>query len=455
MKVGVVCRKVYDYIRYDLREIAFPSSLPDPPHIQNRPKLTWRDNLFILKKATRLYCASWVRDIGPDLRPNDYTKDNEANGEAKTTSSAPEKEPSVIEDLAVAARGGMETLRPALQRVYLTRASAYRDALQSFIQGHEHNPWSFATTSLLKSCNPSERIFSCCRLYVFYLLSAWKLFKALFWPFNLLLSPNRLKHWRVLKELLKLKKEAEFLEASFRAKAALLQQGEDESSLQSSISEQKQYLKGNGRKSADVRSDRSKSKFQGLWNFLVYSPTMKHGPDVAVVDASVCPPFTICLQAIIWFWKHYISQFEMPRQKVWSSILKLCSSTVCSSLLPYMVKNVQDVLLGTQLLAIDVAASMGLLKRLLIGDELTEKETKTLRRTMMDLASVVPIGVLMLLPVTAVGHAAMLAAIQRYVPALIPSTYGPERLDLLRQLEKVKEMETSEPDANENGEALS
>ncbi|KAB5552146.1 hypothetical protein DKX38_009457 [Salix brachista] len=137
MKVRVVCRKVYDYIRYDLREIAFPSSLPDPPHIQNRPKLTWRDNLFILKKATRLYCASWVRDIGPDLRPNDYTKDNEVNGETKTTSSAPEKEPSVIEDLAVAARGGMETLRPALQRVYLTRASAYRDALQSFIQGYQ------------------------------------------------------------------------------------------------------------------------------------------------------------------------------------------------------------------------------------------------------------------------------------------------------------------------------
>lgn len=38
---------------------------------------------------------------------------------------------------AVAARGGMETLRPALQRVYLTRASAYRDALQSFIQGYQ------------------------------------------------------------------------------------------------------------------------------------------------------------------------------------------------------------------------------------------------------------------------------------------------------------------------------
>ncbi|TQD70573.1 hypothetical protein C1H46_043895 [Malus baccata] len=79
MKVRVVCRKVYDYIRYDLKEIAFPSSLPDPPHIMKRRKLT----------------------------------------------------------MPVAARGGMETLKPALQRVYMTRASAYRDALQSFIHGYQ------------------------------------------------------------------------------------------------------------------------------------------------------------------------------------------------------------------------------------------------------------------------------------------------------------------------------
>lgn len=31
----------------------------------------------------------------------------------------------------------------------------------------------------------------------------------------------------------------------------------------------------------------------------------------------------------------------------------------------------------------------------------------------------------------------------------IPSTYGSERLDLLRQLEKVKEMETTEPNPTE------
>lgn len=37
--------------------------------------------------------------------------------------------------IAVAASGGMETLKPALQLIYMTRASAYRDVVKSFIHG--------------------------------------------------------------------------------------------------------------------------------------------------------------------------------------------------------------------------------------------------------------------------------------------------------------------------------
>lgn len=62
--------------------------------------------------------------------------------------------------------------------------------------------------------------------------------------------------------------------------------------------------------------------------------------------------------------------------------------------------HLQDVWQGTQLLAIDSAAAMKLLRRSMIGDELTQKEKKALRRTMTDLASVIPIGILMLLPVS-------------------------------------------------------
>uniref|UniRef100_A0A7N0ULI1 Embryo defective 2735 n=1 Tax=Kalanchoe fedtschenkoi TaxID=63787 RepID=A0A7N0ULI1_KALFE len=137
MKFKVVCRKLCDYVRYDLKEIAFPSSLPDPPHVVKRRKLTWKERFLVLKEASRLYCASWVRDIGPELRPHEYKKkrENEESMDGETNATQ-EKEPSTLEDLAVAARGGMETLRPALQRVYMTRASAYRDALKSFIQGY-------------------------------------------------------------------------------------------------------------------------------------------------------------------------------------------------------------------------------------------------------------------------------------------------------------------------------
>ncbi|KAJ8478836.1 hypothetical protein OPV22_022563 [Ensete ventricosum] len=136
MKLRVVCRKLYDYVRYDLKEIAFPSSLPDPPHIKKQRKLTWRERWYVLKEASRLYAASWVRDIGPDLRRNDYKKvTNDDGGLCQDKTTSERREPSTLEDLAVAARGGMETLRPALQRVYMMRASAYRDALKSFIQG--------------------------------------------------------------------------------------------------------------------------------------------------------------------------------------------------------------------------------------------------------------------------------------------------------------------------------
>ncbi|KAK5787006.1 hypothetical protein PVK06_041657 [Gossypium arboreum] len=37
----------------------------------------------------------------------------------------------------IVARGRVETLRPALQRLYMTRAYAYRDALKSFIEGYQ------------------------------------------------------------------------------------------------------------------------------------------------------------------------------------------------------------------------------------------------------------------------------------------------------------------------------
>ncbi|KAG7958288.1 hypothetical protein I3843_10G012900 [Carya illinoinensis] len=297
-----------------------------------------------------------------------------------------------------------------------------------------------------------------------------------------------------LEKIRKLKKEAEFFEASFRAKAASLQQGDGDRNSQTSLGGKQPYLKGKKRNSTNVvlgKSNRLVNKSDGSWSsFFMRPPAMKPGPE-STMDGSEngCVGQTSSNIDVPDSESNEMWRFELLRNELIELEKRVQRSTdqsdneeeynvtddgakyhadardsqliqvqkkksIIEKSFVKLKETSTDVWQGTQLLAIDVAASMGLLRRVLVGDELTEKEKKAFRRTMTDLASVVPIGVLMLLPVTAVGHAAMLAAIQRYVPALIPSTYGPERLDLLRQLEKVKEMETSEENPNENSEEL-
>lgn len=56
--------------------------------------------LQVLKEATRLYAASWVRDIGPELRPNEYKKKSELEDDPdRAKGSNGETEPSTLEDL--------------------------------------------------------------------------------------------------------------------------------------------------------------------------------------------------------------------------------------------------------------------------------------------------------------------------------------------------------------------
>ncbi|CAN7004847.1 unnamed protein product [Brassica rapa subsp. trilocularis] len=280
-----------------------------------------------------------------------------------------------------------------------------------------------------------------------------------------------------LEKIRKLKKEAEFLEASFRAKAASLQEGGGDSNSQVSSEEQKQNLKGKDTKNSISSVDQGRSRSRGFWGFFERPPRKKPAPkvdeytersrenvDSVDSESSEIYRFELLRNELIELEKRVQGSTDEsveeegktsgdPTPKSSSSMkgAELVQSSKKESVIEKTLDQIKetstDVWQGTQLLAFDSAAAMELLRRSVIGDELTEKEKKALRRTITDLASVVPIGVLMLLPVTAVGHAAMLAAIQRYVPGLIPSTYGSERLNLLRQLEKVKQMQNeTEPE---------
>ncbi|CAL5389191.1 unnamed protein product [Camellia sinensis] len=506
MKLKVVLRKAFDYVRYDLKEIAFPSSLPDPPHVKKLRKLTWKERSLVLKEASRLYAASWVRDIGPDLHPNDYKKDYDSEEKHNGVNGATkEKEPSTLEDLVVAARGGMETLRPALQRVYMTRASAYRDALKSFIEGYQEGIQQVMvkkedSTAQQEEDTPKKS----CAIYLYKKgcivlerdLAIFGFFIALGRSTQSFLSANG---FDVIDEPIE-----GFLRYLIGGSVLYYPQLSSISSYQlyvEVVCEELEWLPFYpGITSTSKRLHGHKSKQEGhpnpeaipqaldvcshwIQSFIKYSKWLDNPSNVKATrflsrghnklmdfaDGNDDESFER-----ISFELEKRVQRSADRSENEEEEIKMTADTATytdeaegSQLVPVQKKeNIigksldklkdtgTDVWQGTQLLAIDVAAAMGLLRRFLIGDELTQKEKKVLQRTLTDLASVVPIGFLMLLPVTAVGHAAMLAAIQRYVPSLIPSTYGQERLYLLRQLEKMKELEMTEMNPDESAEEL-
>ncbi|GFY97071.1 LETM1-like protein [Actinidia rufa] len=105
-----------------------------------------------------------------------------------------------------------------------------------------------------------------------------------------------------------------------------------------------------------------------------------------------------------------------------------------------LISASSDIWMGTRLLFVDILDAIGLLRKQLRGHKITKRERRKIKRTLADIASLVPITILMLLPVSAVGHAAMLAAIQKYMPCLIPTPYSSERLDIVKQLKRTKKM---------------
>ncbi|KAK4267421.1 hypothetical protein QN277_024204 [Acacia crassicarpa] len=106
-----------------------------------------------------------------------------------------------------------------------------------------------------------------------------------------------------------------------------------------------------------------------------------------------------------------------------------------------LVSAATDIWMGTQLLYTDIKVALELLIKQAHGWKVTRRQKKKLERTLTDIITLLPVTILMLLPVTAVGHAAMLAAIKKYMPCLIPSPYSSERLDVVKQLKRTREMD--------------
>jgi hypothetical protein len=48
-------KRVIRYVKYDLREIVAPRSMPDPPGYEPPPKITWKQDWNAAVQATKMY----------------------------------------------------------------------------------------------------------------------------------------------------------------------------------------------------------------------------------------------------------------------------------------------------------------------------------------------------------------------------------------------------------------
>lgn len=87
---------------------------------------------------------------------------------------------------------------------------------------------------------------------------------------------------------------------------------------------------------------------------------------------------------------------------------------------------------GSRLLANDVAFCWTLIGRAFSGETLVPRDVRVLRRTLKDLSTTIPFVVILLIPLTPVGHVFVFGAIQRFFPDFFPSCYTERRQNLVK-----------------------
>lgn len=93
---------------------------------------------------------------------------------------------------------------------------------------------------------------------------------------------------------------------------------------------------------------------------------------------------------------------------------------------------------GVRLLSGDVGAAVRLFWRALLGGTLKPREVAALRRTAKDLLTFIPFIIILILPLTPVGHVLIFGFIQRYFPGFFPSQFTSRRQDLMIKYEELK-----------------
>lgn len=90
---------------------------------------------------------------------------------------------------------------------------------------------------------------------------------------------------------------------------------------------------------------------------------------------------------------------------------------------------------GTRLFWNDVVYCASLIGRAAQGVTLKPREVRTIRRTFKDVITFIPVVIILIIPLTPVGHVLVFGAIQRFYPDFFPSCFTEQRQNLLQLYE--------------------
>lgn len=107
---------------------------------------------------------------------------------------------------------------------------------------------------------------------------------------------------------------------------------------------------------------------------------------------------------------------------------------------------------GTKIMVSDVQYALGLIARAATqGYTLQAREVRTLRRTFKDVLTFIPFIIILIIPLTPVGHVLVFSFIQRFFPDFFPSFYTDRRQNLLKIYDSIDKVDSLEEEVRGGG----
>jgi len=102
---------------------------------------------------------------------------------------------------------------------------------------------------------------------------------------------------------------------------------------------------------------------------------------------------------------------------------------------------------GFKLIGGDLWYAWKLLRKAAFGSTLSRREVRMLRRTSRDLFTLIPFTIILIIPLSPVGHVLVFSFIQRFFPDFFPSTFSERRQETMKRYEVMR----SNLEANSSG----